>query len=760
MKIQKYFKRFAGLLILGIILGLMPATALADAPTQVVSVNVGGSDQDDQYCRINSAGIWLKRTDVIYELSGSTDKPIQLWTPVSSDADADKRCHMRLNNVTVNGGIESKTVPIGIVVDVPAGTTNTFGRITVNNLSIFGGGTLNAGSVHVDFHESPMPCGMNIVDTALIIQNAAGLSCDWCGNIVLGGNADITITGNGTHPPLTLGSSYAANMVMQENAKLKCLQDDAAAPANAMVSGIEIFQNSPLLLKDNAYLETEGKNGATYKGDGLSTDGGITIQDQATLKTTGYDYALVADNITVNGGTVIADSKESYGIYASGAISITNGADVTASGKSQAIQSNGALTISGSTVNAESTNGVAIYSPANVSITDGASVTATSGTSCAIQSASGLTISGSTVDAESTNSVAIYSPADVSITDSVVEATSADRRRGIQSGGTASVSGSWIHTSGSENFNDHIEDSVLINKTTGTVIGNPTLPGNATLPADTTLTFPAGTSLTVPDGITFTNEGTIDGSLNITNNGTVICNGHVGGTATCVRKAVCEICGEEYGDLDPASHELAKIDAKAATHLATGNIEHYICNGCGKYFGDAAGTQEISQAETVTPKTLAHTVDGTGLHADADGHYNTCECGAILNKFEHTFKWVVDKEATEMETGEKHEECSICGYKKEAVEIPATGKPDDPDKPGDTPGNKPDDSGNSGGQGGSGNIGNAQTRPSQTHAPQTGDGGKFVPWMVLLLVSGMVLVMTTTQWKKRHALPTKSGHKI
>lgn len=41
----------------------------------------------------------------------------------------------------------------------------------------------------------------------------------------------------------------------------------------------------------------------------------------------------------------------------------------------------------------------------------------------------------------------------------------------------------------------------------------------------------------------------------------------------------------------------------------------------------------------------------------------------------HQYEWVIDKEATETEKGSKHEECTVCGYKKDAVEIPATGTP-------------------------------------------------------------------------------------
>ena len=76
-----------------------------------------------------------------------------------------------------------------------------------------------------------------------------------------------------------------------------------------------------------------------------------------------------------------------------------------------------------------------------------------------------------------------------------------------------------------------------------------------------------------------------------------------GGKATCKAKAVCEICKESYGSLDPNNHtDLKHIDAKAATAAAEGNIEYWYCDGCNKYFSDAAATKEITQANTVTAK--------------------------------------------------------------------------------------------------------------------------------------------------------------
>ena len=79
--------------------------------------------------------------------------------------------------------------------------------------------------------------------------------------------------------------------------------------------------------------------------------------------------------------------------------------------------------------------------------------------------------------------------------------------------------------------------------------------------------------------------------------------GHTGGTATCTERAVCEVCGKAFGDLDGNHHaNLKHIDAKAATKTTTGNIEYWYCEDCDKYFADAAATKEIEQADTVTAK--------------------------------------------------------------------------------------------------------------------------------------------------------------
>ena len=88
---------------------------------------------------------------------------------------------------------------------------------------------------------------------------------------------------------------------------------------------------------------------------------------------------------------------------------------------------------------------------------------------------------------------------------------------------------------------------------------------------------------------------------------------HSGGKATCTQNAVCEICKAGYGNPDPNNHtDLKHIDAKAATAAEEGNIAYWYCDGCKKYFSDAAATKEITKAATVTAKLPPKITAGDG----------------------------------------------------------------------------------------------------------------------------------------------------
>lgn len=106
---------------------------------------------------------------------------------------------------------------------------------------------------------------------------------------------------------------------------------------------------------------------------------------------------------------------------------------------------------------------------------------------------------------------------------------------------------------------------------------------------------------------------------------------------------------------------------------------------------------------------------GTAWKYDGTNHWHECACGDKADTAAHTFKWVIDKEATATEKGAKHEECTVCSYKKAAVEIPATGS-------------------------GSGS----------TASPQTGDSSSVL-WLAILCISGGVLTVLGIAGKRKES---------
>lgn len=89
--------------------------------------------------------------------------------------------------------------------------------------------------------------------------------------------------------------------------------------------------------------------------------------------------------------------------------------------------------------------------------------------------------------------------------------------------------------------------------------------------------------------------------------------------------------------------------------------------------GDESDTQSfwVETDLTMTPAADGHTHKyGTEWKYDETNHWHECECGNKADITAHTFKQIIDKEATATEKGSKHEECTVCGYKKATVDIP------------------------------------------------------------------------------------------
>ena len=146
-----------------------------------------------------------------------------------------------------------------------------------------------------------------------------------------------------------------------------------------------------------------------------------------------------------------------------------------------------------------------------------------------------------------------------------------------------------------------------------------------------------------------------------------------------------------------------------------------------RYEGDTSdgsdGTMWVLTDLAMTPSSAPHSHSyGTAWKYDETNHWHECACGDTADKASHTFKWVTDKEATAAEKGSKHEECTVCGYKKAAVEIPAAGSVTKPTAPTDKPGN--------------------------TASPRTGDTGSLALWITLLFVSCGAAISTTVGRKK------------
>lgn len=520
----------------------------------------GGSVVNENYA-IEAERIVLKKQDtVIYELTGTTDKKISIWGS-NKPADVNQAFYIRAKNVTLNGGIQVENSPVKMVLEVPEGTQNTIKKITANDLTVKGSGTLNAQTMSVTQKTSYMPSALHIQDTTIIVRNPANTSGEWNGPCVLSGKANVTYIGGGTYASLQVGvknNDTTHSLTLKDSARLYCLQD-SDSPASSSVSGLELFNNAPLVLQDNSYLEAKGKpSSGEYVGCGIATNSSIRVTDNAEIKAAAQSVAIDAGGaVTISGGKVTANSTGSNGIYSGKTIAISNGATVEAAG----------------------------YWPA-------------------LFAQSGVEISSSRVDASATNDVAIFSRDTVNIQNSIVKTQTPDGNDGILSRNRRSISGSWIETTGEESYDGDIQNSVLFNGDAGKVIGDALLPADAEIAKGRTLLIPKGASLRVGSGKKLVNNGfvTVEGEF-ANAGGTSICNSHFGGTADCQAPAVCSLCGVSYGAKNPNNHaNLKHVDAKAATAESAGNIEYWHCEKCGKYYSDAKAAHEITLEQTVIEK--------------------------------------------------------------------------------------------------------------------------------------------------------------
>ncbi len=186
----------------------------------------------------------------------------------------------------------------------------------------------------------------------------------------------------------------------------------------------------------------------------------------------------------------------------------------------------------------------------------------------------------------------------------------------------------------------------------------------------------------------------------------------------------CTVCGYTYTDTPVAAlgHKVEVQNAKDATCTEPGYTGDSVCTVCG----------ETIETGEVIPAT-GHSY-GETWESNETSHWHACACGDTIDAADHTFQWVIDKEATATEAGSKHQECTVCGYQGAMEEIPATGEPSD---------NKPN--------GGTGNNTGGVTGDASTSGPQTGQNNNLIVPVAILAISCGGLVVVMLYFRKRRA---------
>ena len=386
---------------------------------------------------------------------------------------------------------------------------------------------------------------------------------------------------------------------------------------------IKLFIGGQQITESGCYAN---QNGTWTKVEGTGPSSGQFYYDATTFTLT-LNKAEITNNQTVN-------VAEGY-TYDGSVIAFSQTADVSL----KIVVSQGTSTITGTGgIRVESTTG-----NASLSIKGSGSLKvepkgSNSGITLCSSKNTNLDIDGADVTASSPDQYGVYL---ISSTDASSTSTITVNNGSLTTGGNGNV-GIYYYWSGTNNAgtssltvsgnavvdtrNSQImaqnketvvqvgagsdgNGGIVFNGKNGTVYGDVTLQENLEIGKDETLTIPEGTTLTIPQGMTLTNYGTLTSYGTVINqgtldgNGTITCQHHTGGTATCIQRAKCSLCGTKYGNLAP--HTLTKKEAQAPTCTEPGNIAYWTCSVCNQLFSDEAGTQVITEEDTKRP-ALGH----------------------------------------------------------------------------------------------------------------------------------------------------------
>lgn len=195
-----------------------------------------------------------------------------------------------------------------------------------------------------------------------------------------------------------------------------------------------------------------------------------------------------------------------------------------------------------------------------------------------------------------------------------------------------------------------------------------------------------------------------------------------------------------YGDMSPNLYKNArfaeyytygpafKINNDRPLLSATQANNYSLTNVMGDF--DAISFSALisnAYAGSEVPVTPDHKhIYGDEYKSDEENHWKECECGDKSELSSHTFTWIIDKAATGTENGLKHEECTICGYKKAPVEFSLFQQVENDDE--------------------------EEENMTPVNSVKTGDNTNMMLYIMLLLISAMILLTGFKTKKERITL--------
>ena len=646
---------------------------------------------------------------------------------IGEDASED----VNVNIVIYGGSIEGGAGAVPVIGGYQGGYTVTAYDSVITLLNERGGPGIYADDVilqgcRVNFH-STQHNGIYGKNSVALTDGEATILSDTSNGIYSSG--DISISGStvkvtaGDGMENTCGILAGGNLSIENHAKVE-VENKGTAAAMEGAAGITVSASEVTSTSDIS--------------NGILTQGVIRITDGANVSASGaYPSIWTRAGVEIDGSTVKL-SGQSDGIWTpDGGISICNGSEVTANVTGGALAAGGGnITVSGSQASLSSENGNGMYAGAGaIEITDGSNVTA-SGKNPALFANSGITVSGSRVQAESGDDVGIYSPGSAVITDSVVTARGGNSGQDIlvRTKDGSAVSGSWVDGTYGDSFAS-VENTMSVGNGIAAVTGAAAVPQDVTLPQGTQIIIPEGGSLKIKDNVIITSlpsgEDTVvdeNGNIELPGGAVLTVDGNqitvpaeggsvnlggdvnVGPTPEPTSEPTAEPTGsptpeptaEPTGSPTPEpTAEPTGSPTPEPTAEPTGSPTPEPTSeptpeptaeptGSPTPEPTAEPTAEPTSSPTAEPTAEPDLTPGpTHNHnwsgawkSDAVCHWHDCiaeGCDITENSRKAGYgehipgDWIIDRQPDVEKAGSRHRQCVVCGYVTETDEIPASG---------------------------------------------------------------------------------------